>query len=205
VECHHSSLDTAQQIACAIARGGSHVLEFTNRGEFALEVFSALAKQCARANPELIIGVGSVEDAPTVALFLAHGANFVVGPSFDAETARLSNRHKIAYLPGRATDTETALVEEWGCEIIKIFPVETIGGPDFVRAVLAPRPWSRLMPTGGVTAEPDNLRAWFGAGVAAVGMGSKLIRNDWLKSGNFDAIQDSVQTTLQFVSSIRTE
>lgn len=202
---YNGSPDTAAQVAGAIAGGGGHLLEFTNRGDFAIEVFSALVKRCAQAHPDLIIGVGSVEDAPTAALFIAHGANFVVGPSFDAETARLCNRHKIAYLPGCATVTEIALAEEWGSEIIKIFPGETIGGPDFVKAVLGPRPWSRLMPTGGVTPEADNLRAWFAAGVVAVGMGSKLIRSDWLKSGNFGALRDNMQTTLQLVRSIREE
>ena len=202
---YHGSIDTATQVASAIARGGGHVLEFTNRGDFAIEVFSALVKHCARTDPDLIIGVGSVEDAPTAALFIAHGANFVVGPSFDEETARLCNRHKIAYVPGCATVTEIATAEEWGAEIIKIFPGETIGGPSFVKAVLAPRPWSRLMPTGGVTPEPENLKAWFGAGVTAVGMGSKLVRSDWVKAGNFDAIRDNVQATLQLVQSIRAE
>ena len=108
-------------------------------------------------------------------------------------------------VPGCATVTEIATAEEWGAEIIKIFPGETIGGPSFVKAVLAPRPWSRLMPTGGVTPEPENLKAWFGAGVTAVGMGSKLVRSDWVKAGNFDAIRDNVQATLQLVQSIRAE
>jgi len=200
-----SSLETTQQVAGAISRGGGHVMEFTNRGDFAIEVFSALVKHCAQANPDLIIGVGSVEDAPTAALFIAHGANFVVGPSFDAETARLCNRHKIAYMPGCATVSEIATAEEWGAEIIKIFPGETIGGPDFVKAALGPRPWSSLMPTGGVTPERENLKAWFDAGVVAVGVGSKLLRSEWLKSGNYDAIQGKVQETIQSIVSIRAE
>jgi 2-dehydro-3-deoxyphosphogluconate aldolase / (4S)-4-hydroxy-2-oxoglutarate aldolase len=201
---YNSDPEIARQVASAIAGGGGRVLEFTNRGDFAIEVFSALIKQCAQTEPGLIIGVGSVEDAPTAALFIAHGANFVVGPSFDVDTARLCNRHKIAYLPGCATVTEIATAEEWGVEIVKVFPGETIGGPGFVKAVLGPRPWSRLMPTGGVTPEADNLRAWFDAGVVAVGIGSKLIRSDWLKSGNFDAIRDGMQSALQLVRSIRT-
>ena len=199
------SLDVAQQTASAIGRGGGHLLEFTNRGDFAIEIFSALVKHSLKVNPDLIIGVGSVEDAPTAALFIAHGANFVVGPSFDVDTARLCNRHKIAYLPGCATVTEIATAEEWGVEIVKIFPGETIGGPDFVKAVLGPRPWSKLMPTGGVTPDADNLRAWYSAGVVAVGMGSKLIPSDWLKTGNFDALQESIRTTLQTIRSIRSE
>src|SRR5258708_34542069 len=112
-------LSAAQQIASALAKGGCHALEFTNRGDFAIDVFSALVKQCTQSEPDLIIGVGSVEDAPTAALFIAHGANFVVGPSFDEQTARVCNRHKIAYLPGCATVTEIATAEEGGAEIVK--------------------------------------------------------------------------------------
>src|SRR5215468_9205328 len=163
---YQPNLDTAKQIAAALAEGGAHALEFTNRGDMALEVFSGLVKHCARAQADLIVGVGSVEDASTAALFICHGANFVVGPSFDDETARLCNRHKIAYLPGCGTVSEIARAEEWGAEIVKLFPGETVGGPDFVRAVLGPRPWSRLMPTGGVSLEADNLKAWFDSGVA---------------------------------------
>jgi 2-dehydro-3-deoxyphosphogluconate aldolase / (4S)-4-hydroxy-2-oxoglutarate aldolase len=202
---YNSNAETSTQIAGALASGGAHALEFTNRGDFAAEVFSALVKDCAKANPELIIGVGSVEDAPTAALFIAHGANFVVGPSFDEDTARLCNRHKIAYMPGCGTITEIARAEEWGVEIVKVFPGETIGGPDFVKAALGPRPWSRLMPTGGVNPDEENLRAWFDAGVACVGLGSKLIRSDWLKAGNYDAIKDLTQSALRMIRSIRGE
>ncbi len=200
---YHSSPDTARQVAGAIADGGCRALEFTNRGDQAVEVFSALIKTCAQANSDLIIGVGSVEDAPTAALFIALGANFVVGPSFDAETARVCNRHKIAYIPGCGTVTEIAVAEEWGVELVKLFPGETVGGPNFVKAVLGPRPWSRLMPTGGVDPEAENLRAWFDAGVACVGMGSKLIRGEWVKSGNFNAIREQAQTALELIRSAR--
>ncbi len=200
---YNNNAETSLKIAAALARGGGHLLEFTNRGDFAIEVFSALVKQSAKDNPDLIIGAGSIEDAATAALFIAHGANFIVGPIFDAETARVCNRRKIAYLPGCATVTEIAQAEEWGVEIAKIFPGETIGGPDFVKAALGPRPWSRLMPTGGVSPDVDSLRSWFDAGVVAVGMGSKLIRSDWLKAGNFDAIEDNVRATLDLVNTVR--
>lgn len=196
-------LDAAQQTASALAKGGCHALEFTNRGDFAIDVFGALVKQCVQSQPDLIIGVGSVEDAPTAALFIAHGANFVVGPSFDEQTARVCNRHKIAYFPGCASVTEIATAEEWGAEIVKLFPGETVGGPAFVKAVLGPRPWTRIMPTGGVSPDEANLREWFDSGVTAVGMGSKLIRSDWLKARNYDAIQDATRDALALIRSVR--
>ena len=199
----HPDAQTACQIAGALAAGGSHLLEFTNRGDFAIEVFSALVKHAAQHLPDLIIGVGSVEDAPTAALFIAHGANFVVGPNFNPEIARLCNRRKIAYMPGCGSVTEIANAEEWGIEIIKVFPGKSVGGPDFIKNVLGPRPWSRLMPTGGVKAEEANLREWFDAGVVCVGMGSDLVRKAWIESGNYESITGLTRTTLEMIRTIR--
>ena len=200
---YHSDLETAKQVAGALSSGGSRVLEFTNRGDFAIEVFSPLVKACAQAYPDLIIGVGSVEDAPTAALYIAHGANFVVGPTFSEELARLCNRRKIAYMPGCGTLNDIATAEEWGAEIVKIFPGTAVGGPGFIKDALGPRPWSRIMPTGGVTSEEDNLRGWFSAGAACVGMGSNLVRKEWVKAGDFQAIQDSTRSILELIRGIR--
>ncbi len=200
---YNSDLDTAKQIAAALANGGARVLEFTNRGDFAIEVFSALYKHCASAHPDLIIGVGSVDDAPTAALYMAYGANFVVGPTFNEEVVRVCNRHKVAYMPGCGSVNDIARAEEWGVEIVKVFPGTAVGGPGFVKDMLGPRPWSRIMPTGGVTTDEDNLRAWFNAGVACVGMGSNLVKKDWVKAGNFQAIEDATRSTLALIRTIR--
>jgi 2-dehydro-3-deoxyphosphogluconate aldolase/(4S)-4-hydroxy-2-oxoglutarate aldolase len=200
---YHKSVETAQQVAAALASGGGHVLEFTNRGDFAIEVFSTLVKHCNQAYPDLIVGTGSVEDAPTAALYIAHGSNFIVGPNFNVEVARVCNRRKIPYVPGCATATEIATAEEWGAEIVKVFPGGTVGGPAFVKAVLGPRPWTRIMPSGGVSPDEENLRGWFEAGAACVGMGSKLVRKEWVQAGDFDAIQQTVTTALDLIRSIR--
>jgi len=202
---YHSDLETAKKVAGALSAGGGRVLEFTNRGDFAIEVFTPLIKHCAQAHPTLIVGVGSVEDAPTAALYIAHGANFVVGPNFNEEVARLCNRRKIAYIPGCGSVTEIAQAEEWGAEIIKIFPGTAVGGPGFVKDVRGPRPWTRLMPTGGVSPDEANLRSWFSAGVAAVGMGSNLVRKEWVQAGDFAAIEETMRRTLALIRKIRTE
>ncbi len=200
---YHADLDTAKNVAAALAEGGSRVLEFTNRGDFAIEVFTPLIKACAASHPALIIGVGSVEDAPTAAMYIAHGANFVVGPTFNEEVARLCNRRKIPYMPGCGTVNEIALAEEFGAEIVKIFPGDSVGGPGFIKAVRGPRPWTRIMPTGGVSLDEENLRGWFGAGAACVGMGSKLVRKDLLQAGNFDTIRENVSTALATIRALR--
>jgi len=202
---YHGQLETAQAVTEALAVGGSRVVEFTNRGDNALEVFSGLVKHCAANHPNMIVGIGSIDDAATAALFIAHGANFIVGPTFNEETARLCNRRKIAYMPGCGTLNEIAHAEEFGAEVVKLFPGSAVGGPGFVKDVLAPRPWSRLMPTGGVTPEEDNLRSWFDAGVACVGMGSRLLRSDWISAGSFGAITALTRETLALIAKIRTQ
>lgn len=200
---YHPEVDTALSVAAAVARGGGRVLEFTNRGDFALEVFSELVKRCQSEHPELILGVGSVEDAPTAALYLAHGANYIVAPSFSEAVARLCNRRKVAYLPGCGSVSEIARAEEWGAEIVKLFPAGPSGGPAFIRAVLGPRPWTRIMPTGGVRAEEEDLRAWFAAGAACVGVGSELIGKAQLEAGQFEQIEEQVRITLARVERVR--
>jgi len=200
---YHGDIEVAKQVVAALVAGGSHVLEFTNRGDFAIEVFSALIKHCAKAHPEMIIGVGSVEDAPTAALYLAHGANFVVGPVFNEEVARLCNRRKVAYFPGCSSLNEVALAEEWGVEIVKLFPGNTAGGPEFVKAIRGPRPWTRIMPTGGVSPDEANLRGWFEAGAACVGMGSQLVRSDWIAAGDYQKITEATRAALELIRNIR--
>lgn len=193
----------ALKVVQATFAGGCRTFEFTNRGDFAIEVFSQLIKAAAVECPGLILGVGSVDDAPTAALYIAHGANFVVGPSFSADTARLCNRRKIGYVPGCGSVTEIATAEEYGAELIKVFPGNSVGGPGFIKAVMAPRPWTRLMPTGGVSSDEANLKEWFGAGAAAVGMGSNLIKDETVKAGDFETITRLTAEALAMVKKVR--
>jgi 2-dehydro-3-deoxyphosphogluconate aldolase/(4S)-4-hydroxy-2-oxoglutarate aldolase len=196
-------IEAAMGVATAVARSGARVLEFTNRGEMAYPVFTELAKRVASAAPVLILGVGSIVDAPTAALYIASGANFVVGPSFNSEIARLCNRRKIAYMPGCATETEIATAEEAGVEICKVFPGESAGGPGFVSAVMAPCPWHRLLPTGGVDASEASISTWVKAGAAAVGIGSKLITKQAIQARDWDALSAKVTQCLGWIKSAR--
>jgi 2-dehydro-3-deoxyphosphogluconate aldolase / (4S)-4-hydroxy-2-oxoglutarate aldolase len=202
---YHGDIEVVKQVTAALVVGGCTALEFTNRGDFAFQVFGDLIPQAASAHPDLIIGVGSVEDAPTAALYIARGANFIVGPNFNPEIARLCNRRKIAYIPGCGSVTEIAEAEELGAEIVKLFPADALNGPTFIKAVLGPRPWTRIMPTGGVSPDEANLREWFEAGAVCVGMGSKLVRSDWVKSGDYSSITNLAYITLERIRLIRGE
>jgi 2-dehydro-3-deoxyphosphogluconate aldolase/(4S)-4-hydroxy-2-oxoglutarate aldolase len=202
---YNPDAQVAQNVAKACAAGGARVVEFTNRGDFAPEVFKVLAQVLAQEEPDIILGVGSVIDAPTAALYIAYGANFVVSPVLNAPVAKLCNRRKVAYMPGCGTVSEISYAEELGVEIVKIFPGSAVGGPGFVKAVRGPCPWTRIMPTGGVEPTEENLRAWFEAGAACVGMGSKLIRKDLVAAGDWMQISSLVNQTLDLIQTIRGE
>jgi 2-dehydro-3-deoxyphosphogluconate aldolase/(4S)-4-hydroxy-2-oxoglutarate aldolase len=202
---YHADLETAKKVVQSCVDGGVRVVEFTNRGDLAPEAFKELVQHCSGAHPDLILGVGSVIDAPTAALYIAYGANFVVGPVLNGEVARLCNRRKVAYSPGCGSASEISDAEELGVEIVKIFPGSSVGGPAFVKAVLGPCPWTRIMPTGGVDATEESVKAWFRAGVACVGMGSKLIRKDWVAAGNWAEIAANVRRVLGWIREVREE
>jgi 2-dehydro-3-deoxyphosphogluconate aldolase/(4S)-4-hydroxy-2-oxoglutarate aldolase len=202
---YNADVETAVELACACSRGGAKVIEFTNRGELAYPVFTELVRHFTKADPSLILGVGSILDAPTAALYLAVGANFIVGPSFNPEIARLCNRRKILYMPGCGTETEISAAEEYGAEICKIFPGETVGGPAFVKAVMAPCPWHRLMPTGGVDATETSVSEWIKAGAAAVGMGSKLVSAQAVKDKDYDGIAAKTSQCVEWIRKARTK
>ncbi len=200
---YHGNVETARKIAAACYAGGIRVLEFTNRGDRAWAVFNELIVYVEKELPGAILGVGSVVDAPTAALYIASGANFVVGPMLNPEVARLCNRRKIGYMPGCGTISEISQAEELGCEIVKVFPGETVGGPDFVKAVRGPMPWTRIMPTGGVKATQENIAAWIKAGVACLGIGSDLARKEWLDAGDFGKIEQTARQVIGWIKEAR--
>jgi 2-dehydro-3-deoxyphosphogluconate aldolase/(4S)-4-hydroxy-2-oxoglutarate aldolase len=200
---YHPEIEVARQVAKACAAGGCPVLEFTNRGDHAWEVFTELERYCTRDVPELILGVGSVVDPGTASLYINCGANFVVGPVLNPEVARVCNRRKIPYSPGCGSASEISQAEELGSEIVKIFPGAEVGGPKFVKGIKGPCPWVSIMPTGGVDSTEASLKAWFDAGVACVGMGSNLITSELLKAGDYAGIAARVRSTLEIIRGIR--
>jgi 2-dehydro-3-deoxyphosphogluconate aldolase / (4S)-4-hydroxy-2-oxoglutarate aldolase len=201
---YHGELECAVELVSACTRGGARVVEFTNRGEMAYPVFLELVKHFTRADASVILGVGSVIDAPTAALFLAAGANFIVGPSLNPEISRLCNRRKILYLPGCATENEITAAEELGAEICKLFPGDSLG-PGFIKAVMAPCPWHRLLPTGGVDASETSIGEWIKAGAAVVGLGSKLISAQAVKEKEYEAIGAKTAQCVEWVKKARSE
>jgi 2-dehydro-3-deoxyphosphogluconate aldolase/(4S)-4-hydroxy-2-oxoglutarate aldolase len=200
---YHPDVEVCTKVIQACANGGAKCIEFTNRGEFAAHVFFEAARHFAKADPSVIMGVGSVVDAPTAGVFIANGAKFVVGPLTNPDVAKLCNRRKIPYSPGCGSATEIGYAEELGCEIVKVFPGGSVGGPEFVKAMLGPCPWTRIMPTGGVDATEESLTKWFKAGVACVGIGSNLITKELLAAKDYAGVEKKVRETIALIRKIR--
>ena len=202
---YHPDVELCKDVIQACANGGAKCVEFTNRGDFAAQVFLDVTRYFAKADPSVIMGVGSICDAPTAGLYIAYGAKFVVSPLTCVETAKLCNRRGIPYSPGCGSATEIGNAQELGCEIVKVFPGSSVGGPEFVKSILGPMPWTRMMPTGGVEPSEESLRKWFGAGIVACGVGSNLITKKMLDAKDFKGIEDNVRQTIALVKRIKAE
>lgn len=199
----HKDIEVAKQVLKASYDGGVRVFEFTNRGDYAHEVFGALNKYAEAELPEMILGIGSVVDAGTASLYIQLGANFIVSPVLSADMAKVCNRRKISWSPGCGSLSEISYAEELGADIVKIFPATQVGGPAFVKGVKGPCPWSSIMPTGGVSPTEENLKGWFDAGVACVGMGSQLITKDIIQESNYALLQERTQQAMDIIRNLR--
>ena len=192
-------------VACAVVKacydGGVRAFEFTNRGDMAHEVFRELIRFAEKECPELALGVGSVVDAPTAALYIQMGACFVVGPLLNSDVAKVCNRRGVPYAPGCGSVTEVGQAQELGCDIVKVFPGDVLG-PKFVKGLMAPMPWSRIMVTGGVEPTEENLTAWMKAGAFCVGMGSKLFPKDKVADEDWQYVTDMCRQSLEIISRI---
>lgn len=200
---YNKDVEIAKQVVKACYEGGVRAFEFTNRGDFAHEVFAELIKFATKECPELALGVGSIVDAGTASLYLQLGANFVVGPLFNPEIAKVCNRRLVPYTPGCGSVSEIGFAQEVGCDLCKIFPAGNVGGPSFVKNIKAPMPWSMIMATGAVEPTEENLSAWFKAGVTCVGMGSKLFPKEMIAAGNWEAISTLCRDALATIKKYR--
>lgn len=198
---YNGDIETAKAVVKACYKGGVRAFEFTNRGDFAQEVFGELVKYANSELPGMILGVGSVVDPATAALYIQLGANFVVGPLFNPAVAPICNRRLIPYCPGCGSVSEIGAAQELGCDLCKVFPGDVLG-PAFVKGLRAPMPWSQIMVTGGVKPTKENLEGWFKAGVTCVGMGSNLFPKDVIAAKEWDKITGLCQDALDIIREV---
>ncbi|MHC0442889.1 bifunctional 4-hydroxy-2-oxoglutarate aldolase/2-dehydro-3-deoxy-phosphogluconate aldolase [Flavobacterium sp. 3-210] len=198
----HSDIELSKKVLKACYDGGSRLMEFTSRGDFAHEVFGELNKYALAELPGMMLGVGSITDAASASLYMSLGANFIVTPVFREDIAIACNRRKVLWSPGCGTLTEIARAEELGCEIVKLFPAD-IYGPEFIKAIKGPCPWTNIMPTGGVYPTVESLSSWLNAGATCVGLGSQLISKDILDKQDFEGLQAKVSQVLEIIKNIK--
>ncbi len=200
---YNGDAETAKNVVRACYKGGIRTFEFTNRGAGAFDVFCTLAKMVAAECPELVLGIGSIVDGESCRRFVNAGAQFVVGPVYSEEVCEAAEDLDVPYIPGAATPTEIFNAVRCGAKIVKVFPAAEVGGPAFVKAVLAPMPWLRIMVTGGVEPTRENLTKWFAAGVKCVGIGSNLFPKELVEAGEWDDISALCAAALAVVEEIK--
>jgi len=199
---YHKDPEVCRNVVKACYDGGIRVFEFTNRGDYAHEVFSDLNKWAEKELPDMIMGTGSVVDAATAALYIQLGSNFIVSPILNPDMAKVCNRRKILWSPGCGSASEINYAEELGAEIIKIFPGSSVGGPEFIKSMKGPCPWTSLMPTGGVEPTEENLKAWFDAGAVCVGMGSKLITKEIVQDKDWKELTTKTELAIMIAREV---
>ena len=199
---YNADVEISKNVLKACYDGGIRLFEFTNRGDFAQEVFKPLVKYANAELPGMIMGIGSIVDPGTASLYIQLGANFVVGPLFNPAIAPICNRRLIPYCPGCGSVSEVGAAQEAGCDVCKVFPGDVLG-PAFVKGLRAPMPWSQLMVTGGVKPTRENLEGWFKAGVTSVGMGSNLFPKEVIAAGDWGKITELCRNALAIVKEVR--
>jgi len=200
---YHPDLEVMKEVVSACHRGGMKIFEFTNRGDMAHELFADLVKWSRVEMPDLVLGVGTVVDAPTCSIYIQMGAKFIISPLLNEEMARVCNRRKVLWVPGCATASEIGRAEELGAEVVKLFPGPTVGGAKFLKAYLGPCPWSNIMPSGGVSPTPENLKEWFDAGAFCVGMGSQLISKEIIDNRDYKKLEETASEAMDIIQNLK--
>jgi 2-dehydro-3-deoxyphosphogluconate aldolase / (4S)-4-hydroxy-2-oxoglutarate aldolase len=199
---NHPDETAAKKLLDAIYAGGLRIIEFTNRTENALEVFKALVKHADKNLPGLIIGIGTIMNAKQAKQFYKAGAQFIVAPVLTKEVGDYCVKNDILWVPGAATPTEIIQAHEWGADFVKIFPAEVLG-PAFIKALKGPCPWVKVMPSGGVTLEEENLRQWFATGVECVAIGGQLFSKEIMQDKNYTLLTERIKWLLTTIAAVR--
>jgi 2-dehydro-3-deoxyphosphogluconate aldolase/(4S)-4-hydroxy-2-oxoglutarate aldolase len=195
---YHEDAEVSVQVARTLYKAGVRVLEYTNRGKQALENFKALKKAHKKEMPDLNIGIGTIKNISEAEAFVDAGADFIVAPIISGEVAKVAHKHKILWIPGCMTPTEIYAAQKHGAELVKVFPANILG-PSFISSIKELFPGLLFMPSGGVELDPDNISAWFHAGVSAVAMGSKLISRDVLENRLYEKLFADTEKGLELV------
>lgn len=190
------------EVLKALYASGVRIVEYTNRGAEALNNFKQMKKIASAEMPELFLGIGTIKTEQAANTFIDAGADFLVSPALAEDVFDVAYNNKTLWIPGCMTPTEVLKAENFGLNLVKLFPGNALG-PDFVKAIRDLFPEMQFMPTGGVDTTLENIGEWFAAGVCAVGMGSKLITNEILKNKNYGDITTKTKAVLDIIQKIK--
>lgn len=198
---YHESAEVSIGILRALYDAGLKIVEYTNRGDNALQNFKQLKKAVKQSMPGMLLGIGTIKNAKQARQYIKAGADFIVCPSINEDVAKVVSDAGLLWIPGCMTPTEIVIAENAGATIVKIFPGNILG-PTYLNAIKELFPGLKFMPSGGVEAEENNLKAWFISGVAAVGMGSKLITKEIMQHKNYELLNTVAKEILALVKRV---
>ncbi|HYK47648.1 MAG TPA: bifunctional 4-hydroxy-2-oxoglutarate aldolase/2-dehydro-3-deoxy-phosphogluconate aldolase [Parafilimonas sp.] len=198
---YHDSADTSVEVLKVLYESGIKAVEYTNRGDNALDNFTAMRKVVDDEMPGMHLGAGTIKTDADAELFVAAGADFIVCPVLNVDVGIIVHKAGLLWIPGCMTSSEIFIAETNGASIVKIFPGNILG-PSYIPAIKELFPELMFMPTGGVEVNRENLQSWFKAGVCAVGLGSKLISKPDLDNKNYDKIAALSKEALEIVQGL---
>ena len=199
---YHEDAGIAKKVMKAVFEGGIDLMEFTNRGKNAFNVFCELQKFKSAEFPDSLLGIGSIVDKETALQYIESGTDFLVSPLLNREVLEVCNENEILSIPGCSTLTEIYQAETWGAELLKVFPAVQLGGPAYIKSIKAPCPWLSIVVTGGVKATKEDLKAWHDSGVDGFGLGSDLISKELINQGNYTALTEKVRELVSIVQEL---
>jgi 2-dehydro-3-deoxyphosphogluconate aldolase / (4S)-4-hydroxy-2-oxoglutarate aldolase len=194
--------EVSLEVLKALYRAGIRTVEYTNRGEAALENFKKMRELCDTELKEMYLGIGTIKNREMAQTFIDAGADFIICPGLVEDVAKVADENNLLWVPGCMTPTEIIRAETLGAKMIKLFPGNILG-PEFMSAIKTLFPGLLFMPTGGVDLDKENISKWLKAGVCAVGMGSKLISNDLLEQKDYTKIEELGRQALEILKSLK--
>jgi len=194
----YEDVEVSLQIIRTLYKAGITVMEYTNRAKQAFDNFKVLRKAVDKEMPDLYFGIGTIKNISEAEAFVDAGADFIVAPTINPEVSKVAHKHKLLWIPGCMTPTEIYTAQKNGAELIKIFPGNAVG-PAFISSVKEIFPGLLFMPTGGIELKPENISAWFHAGVSAVGLGGKLISKDVLTNRLYEQLYTDTVNALELI------
>ena len=190
------------EVLRSLYKAGIRMVEYTNRGEAALQNFKKMREVRDEELKDLYLGIGTIKNAPAAETYIQAGVDFIVCPGLVEEVANVADKNKMLWVPGCMTPSEIIRAENMGAKMIKLFPGNILK-PEFMSAIKALFPDLMFMPTGGVSLDKENLEGWFKAGVSAVGMGSKLVSKQLLEEKNYAKIEELTKEAMSIIKSLR--